>query len=293
MLYETFYKIFVHNSAPVFNGDDDEGLEQDDMYEKVPDSFRQKVASFSQAEAPRLPPMNLRSRKPSDDITTVQQQQRSSSAATLPSGGLPSSPLTQHRGRLQSSPSVKAPSYPAPSVPPPAFRAPNPPPDTEDIEDDENALYARPEPTSNRSMSTSLVREKVNLEEARKKASSLPVKAMLSHGGPRSPVILGPLPALPESTKVSSSNQPKEDEEETEDPGYDTTQSVMVNPDYDHLEPGRLEQHAYTVLHTPVCVHTAHKCTHTHNTCTRAHTHAHTCAHTQLFSLKIFYVCSN
>ena len=235
------------------------------MYEKVPDTFRKKVASLSQVEAPKLPPMNLRSRKQNDDITAVQQQ-RSSSAATLPLGGPPSSPLVQYRGRLQSSPAIKpppAPSFPAPSIPPPTFRAPSPPPDNEDIEDDENALYARPEPTGGRSMSSSMVREKMNLEEARRKSSTLPVKVKHPLGGPRSPVTLGPLPALPESNKVSSSNQPKEDEEETEDPGYDTTQSVMANPDYDRLEPGRFIRATCTHGIAYPCMHKTHKCTHT------------------------------
>ena len=228
-------------SAPVINGDD-EGLEQDSMYERVPDTFRQKVTSFSQqAEAPKLPPINQRFRRPSDDPALVQH--RASSIATLPSvAGPPSSPLM--RARLLSSPSVKTPpppSYPAPAAPPPSFPAPDPP---HEDDDDSNALYARPDLTSsNRTMSSPHIRDKMkdkmSSEEARKKAATLPVKQSLSYGGPRSPVTLGPLPALPEIAKVPLSKQPeKEEEEEVEDPGYDTTQSVSANPDYDRLETG-------------------------------------------------------
>ena len=224
-------------SVPVSNGDD-EGLEQDSMYERVPDTFRKQVTSFSQQmEAPKLPP--VRSRRPSDDPATVQH--RASSVATLPSTGAPPSPLL--RARLLSSPSVKnppPPSYPAPAAPPPSYPAPNPP---DEYEDELNALYARPEPpTGGRTMSSSYIQEKMSVDEARKKAATLPVKASLSYGGPRSPVSLGPLPALPETAaKVSLSKQPKkEEEEEVEDPRYDTTQSVSaVNPDYDCLETGR------------------------------------------------------
>ena len=250
-------------SASDFNGDD-EAMEQDSMYERVPDTFRQKVTSFTQQiEAPKLPPMKSRARRPSDDPATVQH--RASSVATLPSTGVPpSSPLM--RSRLLSSPAVKTPpppSYPAPAAPPPSFPAPNPPPVDND-DDDSNALYARPDLTSssNRTMSSPHLRDKIS-EETRKKAATLPVKQSLSYGGPRSPVSLGPLPALPETAKVPLSKQPeKEEEVEVEDPAYDTTQPVSANPDYDRLETGGFRQNT---------------CTHTH-THTQAHTHKHTSA---------------
>ena len=237
---------------PVVNGDEDV-LEQDDMYERVPDTFRQQITSFShQAEAPKLPPMHTRSRKPSDDPITLQH--RASSAATLPSSLPPSSP--QMRARLYSSPSAKSPpSYTAPSIPPPPFPAPNPP--TDDDEDD--ALYDLPGLTTNRTMSNPQLREKDWIGESQKKASTLPVKPMHSYGGP--PAVLGPLPRLPENpnsySKLQSLDQPEKKLRETEDPGYDTTQPVSNDPNYDRLEPSRFTMHTRT--HT----HTQH--THTHN----------------------------
>lgn len=225
-------------SAPAFNSDE-EKLEQDNMYEQVPDQFRQKVTSFSQqAEAPKLPPMHSRSRKPSDDPFTMQQ--RASSAVTIQPGIPPSSPLM--RSRLYSSPAIKGPSpptFPAPA-PPPSYPAPNPPAaNYEDEEDDDesNALYARPEP---RSMSNPPIIDKewkLNLE-TQKKSATLPVKATISYNAPRSPV--SPLPALPETPKVISTKKSKEEEEEEiEEPGYDRTKPVLANQNYDHLELGR------------------------------------------------------
>ena len=232
------YCVLCTCSEPAINESEDM-LEQDDTYEQVPDTFRQKVASFShQTEAPKLPPMNTRTRKPIDDPSHVQH--RASSTATLPSSVAPSSPLM--RTRLFSTPAMKSPpgkappppSFPAPAAPPPTYPAPNPPSEYDD-DDDFNALYARPEPTSgSRSMSIPQLRDKVNLEEGRKKAFTLPPKATLSHGGPpRSPAGLGPLPELPKTT----SEQPEQ--EENEEPGYDTTESVIAHQDYDHLGSGR------------------------------------------------------
>ena len=224
-------------SEPAVNGSEDM-LEQDDTYEQVPDTFRQKVASFShQSEAPKLPPMHTRTRKPSDDPAHVQH--RASSSATLPSVVAPSSPLM--RARLYSTPAIKSPpgktppppSFPAPAAPPPTYPAPNPPSEYDD-DDDTNALYARPEPMGgSRCMSSPQLRDKINLEE-RKKASTLPVKATLSHGGPRSPAGLGPLPELPKT-----SDELGQEEQEDEEPGYDSTEAVMARQDHDHLESGR------------------------------------------------------
>lgn len=225
-------------SEPVVNSSED-GLEQDDTYEQVPDTFRQKVSSFSQqAEAPKLPPMNTRTRKPSDDPALIQH--RASSSATLPSSVAPPSPLM--RARLFSTPAMKSPpgktppppSFPAPAAPPPTYPAPNPPSEYDD-DDDCNALYARPEPTGGRTVSYPQLKDNVNLEEARKKASTLPVKATLSYGGPRSPASLGPLPELPKT----SSEQPEQEEQEDVEPGYDTTEAIKARQDYDHVESGR------------------------------------------------------
>lgn len=234
-MYESVDEAFDRgkNSEPVVNGGE-EGLEQDDMYEKVPDEFRQKVTSLSQqAEAPKLPPMHSRSRKPSDDPAI---QHRASSTATLPSANAPSSPLM--RSRLYSSPVIKSstskapPSFPAPAVPPPSIPAPNPPTEYDD-DDDSNALYARPEPTNMQS------RDKAVPEEARMKSVTLPLKGSLSYAGaPRSPVALGPLPEVP----MLLSNQPEREEEEENEPGYDTTESVKPHFDYDHLESDKTQE---------------------------------------------------
>lgn len=153
------------------------------------------------------------------------------------------------RSRLYSSPAIKTPpppSFPAPAAPPPSYPAPNPPAEYDD-DDDSNALYARPEPTGGgRAMSNPHPLQLSNLEEARKKSATMPVKASPSYGGPRSPAALGPLPELP---KVTSFEQPKKDEE----PGYDTTESVTADLNYDHLASGRFIQtciytHSYAIV---------------------------------------------
>lgn len=226
--------LFYFCSFPV----NDDLLEQDDTYERVPDSFREKVASFTQSltTAPQLPPMHLRTRKLNDDNLSPPAGARSS--ATLPIMGSPK--LNDMRKRLLSSPSINSktpppPSFPAPSAPPPSFPAPKPP--TEDEEDDE--LYARPELNpSNRAIShpSGIGQDRVVQEELRRRATTLPSNASLSHSAN-----LGPLPEVPHA--LVSMNM------EEEEPGYDTTATVMSgNSKYDHLNPvdeGKL----HTLMH--------------------------------------------
>ncbi|XP_065897760.1 uncharacterized protein [Dysidea avara] len=201
-------------------------LEQDDTYERVPDTFREKVTSFTQSTttAPQLPPMHLRTRKPIDGNLSPPAAARSS---TLPI--MTSPKLSEMKKRLPSSPSVNSkapppPSFPAPLAPPPSFPAPKPPTDDEEEEDE---LYARPELNpSNRAMSnpSGIGQDWVVQEEMRRRATTLPINATLSH-----PTNLGPLPEVPHvlaSTGV-----------EEEEPGYDTTAAVMSGPNYDHLNP--------------------------------------------------------
>ena len=137
--------------------------------------------------------------------------------------------LSEMKKRLPSSPSVNSkapppPSFPAPLAPPPSFPAPKPPTDDEEEEDE---LYARPELNpSNRAMSnpSGIGQDWVVQEEMRRRATTLPINATLSH-----PTNLGPLPEVPHvlaSTGV-----------EEEEPGYDTTAAVMSGPNYDHLNP--------------------------------------------------------
>lgn len=228
----------VFCSVPVINGGED-ALEQDTMYEQVPDTFRQKVTSISQqTEAPELPPMHSRSRKPSDDHVALQN--RSSSAATLPSGPPPGSPKL--RARLLSSPTVKtpppfpAPAVPAPAVPPPSFPAPNPPA----AGNDDDPLYARPEVTSGRTMSNPHLRDiQWKMEDTHKKSATLPVKSTRSIGMPHSTAVLGPLPRVPEDSGSSSrlplSKQSDKTVDEVEEPGYDTTELISADPNYDRV----------------------------------------------------------
>jgi len=217
-------------SAPVINGDED-GLEQDNMYEKVPDSFRQKISSLpSQVEAPKLPPMHGRLRKPSDDPAIIQNR---ASSATLPSALPPSSP--QMRSRLQSFPSIKTPpppSFPAPAAPPPSFPAPNPPAEYDD-DDNDDELYARPD---TKALSSPRLQNRNWIKESRQRSVTLPVKASLSYGGPNS----APLCPLPELPKETTSKQLESQEEEPEEPGYDRTKRDTTNRNYDHLKLGKL-----------------------------------------------------